>query len=115
MGSTTGKDAAAIPALIKMLDEDTNYLAVSGAADALAKFGAAAEDAVPKLFFIFTNHAVVRDRNEAQSWGLSVMSALKAIDAHAAAKAENFVVNSGPFNAARFGYTVTLLTNGQEL
>jgi len=27
-----GKDAAAIPALIKMLDEDTNYLAVDGAA-----------------------------------------------------------------------------------
>jgi len=110
-----GKDAAAIPALIKMLDEDTNYLAVDGAAEALAKFGATAKDAVPKLFSIYTNHVVARDRHEAQSWASSLMSALKAIDVEAAAEAEAFLVASGPLNFARNGYTTTLLTNGQEL
>jgi N-acetylneuraminic acid mutarotase/HEAT repeat protein len=110
-----GKDPAAIPPLIKMLDEDTNYLAVSGAADALAKFGAAAKQAAPKLFSIYTNRVVTRDRQEAQSWASSLMSALKAIDMDAAAKAEAFLVASGPLNFARNGYTITLLTNGQEL
>jgi N-acetylneuraminic acid mutarotase/HEAT repeat protein len=110
-----GKDPAAIPALIKMLDEDTNYLAVSGAAEALAKFGAAAKDAVPRLFSSYTNHVVARDRHEAQAWASSLMQALQAIDTNAAAKAEAFLVASGPLNYARNGYTITLLTNGQEL
>lgn len=110
-----GKDPAAIPTLIKMLDDDSNYLAVSGAADGLAKFGVAAKDAVPKLFSIYTNHVVVRDRHEAQTWAFSVMAALKAIDMDAAAKAEAFLVASGPLNFARNSYTSTSLANGQEL
>jgi N-acetylneuraminic acid mutarotase/HEAT repeat protein len=111
----TGKDPAAIPRLIRMLGEDDNYLAVSGAADALAKFGPAAKEAAPKLFSIYTNHVVTRDRHEAETWAFSLMTALKAIDRDTAAKAELFLVNSGPLNHARQGYTLTKLTNGQEL
>src|SRR5208283_4773801 len=44
-----------------------------------------------------------------------LMWALKPIDMEAAAKAEDFLVNSGPLNYARFGYTTTLLPNGKEL
>ena len=110
-----GKDPAAIPTLIKMLDEDTNYLAVSGAAEDLSKFGAGAKDAATRLLTIYTNHVVTQDRQEAQSWGVTLMWALKAIDMETAAKAEAFLVSSGPLNYARNGYTRTLLTNGQEL
>jgi HEAT repeat protein len=110
-----GKDPAAIPLLIKMLDESANYLAVSGAAEALAKYGVAAKDAIPKLFSIYTNHVVIRDRQEAQAWAFSLISALKAIDTNAAANAEAFLIASGPLNLARNGHTTTLLPNGREL
>ena len=110
-----GEDPSAIPALIKMLDDDKNYLAVSGAADGLKRFGPAAKSAAPKLLAIYTNSVVGRDRQAAQSWGVTLMWALKEIDMEAAAQAEAFLVNSGPLNYARNGYTTTLLTNGQEL
>jgi hypothetical protein len=111
----TGKDPSAIPELIKMLDDDKNYFAVSGAAEGLSKFGPAAKAAVPKLLAIYTNSVASQDRATADVWEVSVMDALKAIDSEAAAKAEALLVKSGALNAARFGYTTTLLSNGMEL
>jgi hypothetical protein len=43
------------------------------------------------------------------------MWTLKAIDTNAAAEAEQLLVNSGPLNKARDGYSRTKLTNGLEL
>ena len=99
-----GKDPSAIPALIEMLDDDKNYITVKGAAQALSSFGSAAKSAAPKLLSIYTNHP-----------DILVLGALRGIDQEAAAKAEAFLVNSGPLNAARFGYTTTLLPHGKEL
>ena len=111
----SGKDPSAIPVLIKMLDDEQNYLAVSGAADGLKSFGSAAKAAAPKLLAIYTNHVVDPDGQAARSWGVTLMWALKAIDMETAAKAESFLVNSGPLNYARNGHTVTSLKNGKEL
>lgn len=99
-----GKDASlAVPALIRVLDDNQDY-AWRAAAIALGSYGSAAKDAVPKLFTLYTNHTDV-----------FVMAALKSIDQEAAGRAEQFLVNSGPLNGARFGYTRTKLTNGMEL
>jgi HEAT repeat protein len=101
-----GKDPAiAVPALIELLSEDpTNYLTVRGAARALSSYGSAAKNAAPILLSIYTN-----------TWDVQLMWALKAIDIETAAKAEAFLVNSGPLSSARQGYTETLLPNGIEL
>ncbi len=110
-----GKDPAAIPPLLKMLDDDKDFVAVSGGADGLKKFGPAAKIAAPRLLNLYTNHVAVRDQLSARNWGVTLMLALKEIDQDAAAKAEAFLVQSGPLNYARYGHTVTPLKNGQEL
>jgi hypothetical protein len=100
-----GKDPVlAIPALLPLLEKDTNHDVVVAAARALSSYGAAAEIAIPKLLSLYTN-----------GWDIRLMWAIKGIDIEAAAKAETLLVNSGPLNGARFGYTTTLLPNGQEL
>ena len=100
----SGKDATlAVPALIPMLDDPQDYPR-QRAALALASFGPVAKSAVPKLWSHYTN-----------SPDVFVMGALKAIDRETAGRAEEFLVNSGPLNDARFGYTRTMLTNGLEL
>ncbi len=110
-----GKDPAlAIPALLPLLDEDTNFDVIVGASRALSSYGAAAEIAVPKLLSIFTNHVVEQDRNSAINWSVELMRALKGIDTDAAAKADAFCANSGPLGAS-YGYTTTLLPNGKTL
>jgi hypothetical protein len=99
-----GKDASlAVPALIRVLDDSQDY-AWRAAAISLGCYGSVAKDAVPKLFSLYTNHVDV-----------FVMGALTSIDREAAGRAEEFLVNSGPLNAARRGYSRTKLTNGMEL
>jgi HEAT repeats/Galactose oxidase, central domain len=99
-----GKDpAVAIPVLLPLLDNPKDYdYAVVGRS--LSSYGAAAKAAVPKLLSLYTNH-----------WNIELMWALKAIDMEAAAQAEQLMVNSGPLNNARKGYTRTKLANGLEL
>jgi hypothetical protein len=99
-----GRDqAVAIPVLLPLLDNPKDYdYAVVGLS--LSSYGAAAKVAVPKLLSLYTNH-----------WNIELMWALKAIDMEAAAQAEELMVNSGPLNKARDGYTETLLPNGKEL
>jgi hypothetical protein len=105
-----GKDPAlAIPALLPLLDENTNYSVIMGASRALSSYGALAEAAIPKLLSIYTNH--ISDKG----WNVELMWAIKGIDLDAAAKAETLLVNSGPLNSARTGYTTTLLPSGKEL
>jgi len=111
----TGRDPSALAGLIRMLDSRTDYLAVEGAADGLRKFGPAAKAAVPKLLAIFTNSVATTDRQIARTWGSCIMDALKAIDSTAAAQAEAFLVNSGPYNYARNGFTTTRLPTAKEL
>jgi hypothetical protein len=95
--------AVAIPALLPLLDNPKDYdYAVIGLS--LSSYGAAAKVAVPKLLSLYTNH-----------WNIELMWALKAIDMEAAAQAEQLMVNSGPLNNARKGYTRTKLANGLEL
>lgn len=97
--------AIAIPALIALLDENhTNFVTVIGAAKGLSSYGAAAKAAAPILLSIYTN-----------TWDVELIWALKAIDMETAAKAEEFLVNSGPLSSARSGYTITMLPNGKEL
>jgi hypothetical protein len=99
-----GRDqAVAIPVLLPLLDNPKDYdYAVVGLS--LSSYGAAAKVAVPKLLSLYTNH-----------WNIELMWALKAIDMEAAAQAEQLMINSGPLNKARDGYTETLLTNGMKL
>jgi hypothetical protein len=104
--------AVAIPALLPLLDDDYAYV-VDYAARSLSSYGPAAKAAIPKLFTLYTNAAVQRDRTKIST--ISLMPALKAIDMEAARQAEEFLVNSGPLNEARNGYTRTKLTNGLEL
>jgi len=95
--------AVAIPALLPLLENPKDYdYAVIGLS--LSSYGAAAKVAVPKLLSLYTNH-----------WNIELMWALKAIDMEAAAQAEQLMVNSGPLNNARKGYTRTKLANGLEL
>ena len=100
----SGKDATlAVPALIPLLD-DHEYYPRQRASLALSSFGPAAKSALPKLWSVYTN-----------SPDVFFMAALKAIDIETAGRAEEFLVNSGPLNSARSGYTRTKFTNGMEL
>ena len=108
----------AIPVLIPMLDEykypDDTYT-MDGLVHALESYGPAASNAVPKLYSLFTNAVVGTNWHAAMGTGKIIMAALKAIDTNAAGRAEEFLVNSGPLNYARSGYSRTKLTNGLEL
>lgn len=109
-----GKDPTlAIPALLPLLDEDTNFAVIEGACRALSSYGPTAKIAVPKLLSLYTNAVVQGDKATVST--MQLMWALKAIDMEAAKQAETFLVNSGPLNKARDGYTETLLTNGIKL
>jgi hypothetical protein len=111
----TGKDASlAIPALITVLDDDDAYPR-RFAADSLGKLGPAAKSAVPKLLSVYTNTIAGTDKRLSGDTGTAMLQALKSIDREAAGRAEEFLVNSGPLNSARRGYTRTILTNGLEL
>lgn len=90
-----------IPVLISLLS-DNNYR--WRAANLLAAYGPAAKSAAPDIFSIFTNQP-----------DMMLLPALRKIDPDIAAQAETFLVNSGPLNGARAGYTTTLLPNGKEL
>jgi hypothetical protein len=71
---------------------------------ALQSYGLAAKGAAPKLWSVFTNNLNVL-----------FLDALRKIDPETAGRAEEYLINSGPLNGARFGYTRTELTNGLEL
>jgi hypothetical protein len=110
-----GKDPdLVIPALIPLLDDSDRYPRRL-AAGSLGSFGPAAKSAAPKLFSIYTNLVAGPDKEMIQVLGGTLLDALKSIDRDAAAQAEAFLVNSGPLNSARAGYTTTLLKNGKEL
>ena len=99
-----GKDnVLAVPALISLLDDSDPYPR-RFAAISLGSYGSGAKSAVPKLWALYTN-----------SPDVLIMSALSAIDRETAGRAEEFLVNSGPLNEARHGYSRTKLTNGLEL
>ena len=104
--------AVAIPALLPLLEDDKHWV-VESAARALSSYGAVAKMAVPKLLSLYTNAVVQRDKAGIST--LELMWALRGIDMEAAGQAEAFMVNSGPLNGAREGYTRTLLPNGKEL
>jgi hypothetical protein len=109
-----GKDATlAIPALILVLDDE--YYPRHLAADSLGRFGPAAKSAAPKLLSVYTNIIAGSDKRLAGDTGISLLEALRKIDPASAGEAETFLVNSGPLNGARSGYTRTKLTNGMEL
>jgi HEAT repeat protein len=103
-----------IPVLIPLLD-DNNYGQCSSAAEILAVYGSSAKSAAPRLLSVYTNVIAGPDRKLANDLGLVLFGALKSIDRDTAAQAESFLVNSGPLNGARFGYTATLLKDGNEL
>jgi hypothetical protein len=114
-GALAGKDAElAVPALTRMLDDESTY-ACSFAAYSLGSYGPAAKSAAPKLLMLYTN--VLNGSNELRiaDLGGSILKALRAIDQEAAAKAEEFLLSTGPLNPARFSYSVTRLGNGNEL
>ena len=99
-----GKDASlAVPALIPILDDREGYPR-QRATIALESFGPVAKSAAPKLLSVYTN-----------SQDVLILDALRKIDQETAKQAEAFLVNSGPLNGARSGYTRTTLTNGLEL
>jgi hypothetical protein len=111
----SGKDATlAVPALIPMLD-DTDHYPRERAALALSSFGPAAKSAVPKLMSAYTNLITGSDKEMIRILSGTFLDALKSIDREVASQAEEFLVNSGPLNGARRGYTRTMLTNGMEL
>jgi len=113
-GFLRGKDPdLVIPVLIPLLDGSGHD--AFAAARMLGACGPAAKNAAPKLLSMFTNIVVGPEERLAKSLGMDLMGALKAIDTDTAAKAEDFLVNSGPLNYARDGYTTTLLKNGKEL
>jgi hypothetical protein len=111
-----GRDAElVIPILIPLLDGyKGDFYTIKGVAHALSSYGPAAKAAVPKLFNLYTNAVVSKDRQTAGDWGILIW-ALQAIDKEAAGRAEEFLVNSGPLNYARDGYSQTKLKNGLEL
>jgi hypothetical protein len=111
-----GKDAnLAIPALIPMLNDPESYYPRERAALALSSYGPTATSAVPTLMFNYTNLIAGTNKEMTRILGDTFLSALKSIDREAAGRAEEFLVNSGPLNGARRGYTRTLLPNGKEL
>jgi hypothetical protein len=103
-----------VATLMPLLDPG-DYGNCYSAADTLATLGPAAKIAAPKLLSVFTN--VVSGTNEYLINNLTgdLLGALKAIDPDTAAQAEAFLVNSGPLNPARSGYTKTPLPNGKVL
>jgi Galactose oxidase, central domain/Kelch motif len=103
-----------IPALTPLLDDD-EYYPRAHAAMALGSFGPAAKSVAPKMFSVYTNVIVGKDRKLAFDLGVSLLGALGSIDPELAAKAEAFMINTGPLNFARFGHSITLLPNGKEL
>jgi hypothetical protein len=105
--------ALAIPALLPLLD-DPNPGVVWAAARSLGSYGARAEMAIPKLLSLFTNHIADPDRQSADSWRVELMWGIEPIDKDAVAKAEAFLVSSGPLGATD-GYTTTVLPNGKVL
>jgi hypothetical protein len=110
-----GKDPAlAVPALIGMLD-DAKFYPKQRAAIALATFGPAAAPAAPKLLAMYTNLVNGPDMRLAYIFGSTVLEALQAIGGEPGAQAETFLLNSGPTNLARLGYTRTPLPGGKEL
>ena len=114
-GALAGKDAElAVPALTRMLDDESTY-ACSFAAYSLASYGPAAKSAAPKLLMLYTN--VLNGSNELRiaDLGGSILKALRAIDQEAAAKAEEFLLSTGPLNDARMGQSITRLPNGKDL
>jgi len=99
-----GKDPAiAVPALIPVLDDKSEYPR-ERAAISLGSYGAASKRAAPKLLEICMNET-----------NITFLEALRKIDRATAGEAESFIVNSGPLNSARIGYTKTPLKNGKEL
>jgi hypothetical protein len=102
-----------IPVLIPLLDGSGHD--AFAAARMLGTCGPAAKSAAPKLLSMFTNIVVGPEERLAKNLGMDLMGALKAIDMDTAAKAEAFLVNSGPLNYARNGYTRTFLPNEKEL
>lgn len=90
-----------IPTLVPLLSDNAYRWR---AANLLAVYGSAAKSAAPNIFSIFTNQP-----------DMMLLPALRKIDPDIAAQAETFLVNSGPLNGARFGYTRTRLPNGKEL
>jgi hypothetical protein len=112
----SGKDATlAVPALIPMLNDRESYYPRERAAIALGSFGPAAKSAIPTLLSVYTNLIAGTDKEMIRILGGTFLDALKNIDREAAGQAEAFLVNSGPLNYARRGYTETLLPNGMEL
>jgi hypothetical protein len=97
--------ALAIPPLIQALDDKESSVR-QWAAYALGSYGPAAKAAAPELLSLFTNN---------QDQAGMVLEALRKIDPVTTGKAEGFILNSGPLNAARNGYTKTMLENGKEL
>ena len=79
---------------------------------ALAAYGPAAKRAAPKLLSVYTNVIVGPDKGFLSG---SILEALRKFDPESAGKAEAFLVNTGPLNAARIGYSTNLLNNGKEL
>ena len=97
-----GKESdVVIPALVTLLSDDSYRWR---AANLLAVYGPAAKSAAPNIFSIFTNQP-----------DMMLLPPLRKIDPDIAAQAETFLVNSGPLNEARGGYTETLLKNGMKL
>ncbi|MGB7747549.1 MAG: HEAT repeat domain-containing protein [Verrucomicrobiia bacterium] len=95
--------ALAIPALVPLLDDKEPDMRQS-AAGALSNYGPKAKSAAPKILSLYTNSQDGR-----------FFVDLKRIDLETARKAEALVVNNGPLNPNRQGYTKTMMKNGLEL
>jgi hypothetical protein len=114
-----GKNPAiAIPAVMTLLDStnyDGDYYALSQATTTLAGYGAAARAAAPRLFCIFTN--VLEGTNEflIRNLTVSLLDALRKTDPPIGGQAEQFMIKTGPLNAARINPSITQLPNGKEL
>jgi hypothetical protein len=92
-----------VPALTRSLD-DSDLDTRQSAAITLGSYGPAARDSAEKILTIYTNAPNVL-----------VFQALKKIDMDAAGKAETFIINSGPLNAARINQSQTTLKDGRIL
>jgi hypothetical protein len=110
-----GKDpSVAIPALISVLD-DKEYYPLVNAAGSLASYGPAAKIAAPKLLSLYTNVICGTNQFMIKNLTVLVLGDLRKIDPPTAGKAEQFMIDSGPLNGLRYGYTTTLLPNGKQL
>ena len=111
---TPGDPGLVIPVLIPFLKSNDNGLCAN-AIHILSDFGPAAKAAAPDIFTLYTNAIVGGDHDQVKIAPVILMQALKKIDPNTAARAEEFMVNSGPINLARYGYTETKLKDGREL